>query len=267
MPRPSDAEVEQRRQEILRFVIDRQEVRIDELTERFRVSLMTMHRDLDDLADRRLVRKLRGRVEAYPALTIETAKRFRETLNVNYKEALADLAIGEVRTGQTLFLDDSTTVFPLARKLSGPLVVITNSLEVARILGDARDVEVLMLGGRYTEFDSCIGPDTISALSRMRADLGFVSATAIASGRLFHPDREYAELKTSALRVSDRNVLLADHSKFGKTATYAYGDVSDYDLLITDDETPGDELEAIDTKVRLCRTRGGFDEGDGGGSE
>jgi DeoR/GlpR family transcriptional regulator of sugar metabolism len=264
--RPSEAEVEQRRQDILRHVIESGEVRIDELTERFGVSLMTMHRDLDDLAERRLLRKLRGKVAAYPALTLETAKRFREGLNLAVKEALADVAIAEVEPGQTVFLDDSTTLFPLARKLTGPLVVITNSLEVARILGGAAEVEVLLLGGHYTEFDSCIGPDTIAALGRMRADVAFVSATAVACGRLYHPDREYAELKTAALRVADRNVLVVDHSKFGRTATYAYGDVSDYDLVITDEETPGDELAAMDTKVRLGKPATAHAGGDHGGS-
>ena len=255
MARPSDAEVEQRRQHVLRFVVDHGQVRIDELTERFGVSLMTMHRDLDDLAERRLVRKLRGKVEAYPALTIETAKRFRETLNLESKEALAEVAIGEVEPGQTVFLDDSTTLFPLAQRLTGPLVVITNSLEVARIAGGRAAIEVLLLGGRYTDFDSCIGPDTIGALNRMRADVAFVSATAVACGRLYHPVREYAELKTAALTMADRSVLVVDHSKFGRTATYAYGDVSDYDLVITDEETPGDELAAMDTKVRLAKPR------------
>jgi DeoR/GlpR family transcriptional regulator of sugar metabolism len=265
MPRPSEAEVEQRRQDVLSYVIEHGEVRIDQLTEQFGVSLMTVHRDLDDLAERRLVRKLRGRVEAYPALTMETAKRFRETEHVDVKEALAAVAIREVRPGQTVFLDDSTTLFPLARKLIGPQVVITNSLEVARILGDADGIEVRLLGGRYTDFDSCVGPDTVSALNRMRADVGFVSATAVACGRLYHPDREYAELKTTALAVADRNVLVVDHSKFGRTATYAYGDVSDYDLVITDEETPGDELAAMDTKVRLAKP--GSSRADHGGSQ
>jgi DeoR/GlpR family transcriptional regulator of sugar metabolism len=260
MPRPSDAEVEQRRQAVLRYVIDCGEVRIDRLTERFGVSLMTMHRDLDELVERRLLRKLRGRVEAYPALTMETAKRFRETLNVEYKERLAEVAIDEVHAGATVFVDDSTTLFPLARRLCGPLVVITNSLEVARIAGDAGGVEVLLLGGRYTEFDSCAGPDTIAALGRVRADVGFVSATAIAGGRLYHPVRDYAELKIAILRVASHNVLVADHSKFGRTATHAYADAGEYDLVITDDETEADELAAIrklGVPVKVA-TRGNF---------
>ncbi|SFJ12179.1 DeoR/GlpR family DNA-binding transcription regulator [Amycolatopsis sacchari] len=279
--RPSDAEVEQRRQDILRHVIDSGEVRIDRLPERFGVSLMTIHRDLDDLAERRLLRKLRGKVAAYPALTMETAKRFREGLNLPCKEALGDAAVREVRAGQTVFVDDSTTLFPLVRRFAGveQLVVITNSLEIARILGESGEsgsVEILLLGGRYTEFDSCIGPDTIEALGRMRADVGFVSATAVAGGRLYHPDRDYASLKRAALAAANRNVLVVDSSKFGRTATYSYGDVSAYDLVITDSGTPADELTAmreLGTRVELvdlpgksARNTGLNRESDGGSS-
>ncbi|MFF5986365.1 DeoR/GlpR family DNA-binding transcription regulator [Prauserella flavalba] len=258
--RPPDAAVEQRRQSILRTVIELGEVRIDDLTARFDVSLMTMHRDLDDLAERKLLRKLRGRVAAYPALTMETAKRFREGLHVAHKEALCALAAAEVADGQTVFLDDSTTLFPLARVLAGleRLVVITNSLEVARIVGEGGCGEVFLLGGRYTEFDSCIGPDTLAALRRLRADVGFVSATAIACGRLYHPVREYAELKEAALEIAERNVLVVDHSKFGRTATHAYGEAGAYDVVLVDDETPADEIEALrafGNRVAVARVR------------
>lgn len=246
-PRPSDAEVEQRRQNVLGHVIECGEVRIDDLTARFGVSLMTMHRDLDELADRRLLRKLRGRVAAYPALTMETAKRFREGLNLREKEALCELAAAEVTAGQTVLMDDSTTLFPLAVRLAKVerLVLITNSLEIARILGPAETVEVILLGGRYTEFDSCIGPDTLAALGKLRADIGFVSVTAAAAGRFYHPVREYGELKEAVLNAANRNVALVDHSKFGKTATFAHGDAGDYDVVITDDVTPHDEVEAM----------------------
>ncbi|AXB46877.1 DeoR/GlpR family DNA-binding transcription regulator [Amycolatopsis albispora] len=246
--RPSDAAVEQRRQHVLRRVIELGEVRIDDLTEAFGVSLMTMHRDLDDLAERRLLRKLRGKVEAYPALTMETATRFREGLNTGIKEALAEVAIAEVRPGQTVFVDDSTTLFPLMRRMAAisPLVVVTNSMSAIKIFGPAEGIELIVVGGRYNaEFESCIGPDALAALDRTRADLGFVSVTAVAGGRLYHPVQDYAELKRAALAMANRNVLVADHSKFGKTATYAHGDVSAYDLVITDGGTPSDEVAAM----------------------
>ncbi|HET6288880.1 MAG TPA: DeoR/GlpR family DNA-binding transcription regulator [Amycolatopsis sp.] len=245
--RPSDAAVEQRRQEILDHVIASGEVRIDDLTSRFGVSLMTMHRDLDDLAERRLLRKLRGKVEAYPATTMESAARFRDTFNQATKDALGEAAAAHVHAGQTVFVDDSTTLFPLVRRLGQieNLTVITNSLEAARILGPAKSVEVVLASGRYHhEFDSCAGPDVVAFLDRTHADIAFVSVAAVAVGRLFHPVQDYAELKKAALRTADRNVLVVDNSKFGRTATYAYGDIGDYDLLITDEEAPTEEIEA-----------------------
>ncbi|WP_116202488.1 DeoR/GlpR family DNA-binding transcription regulator [Amycolatopsis circi] len=241
--RPSDAAVEQRRHEILDYVIDQGEVRIDDLTARFGVSLMTMHRDLDELADKRMLRKLRGKVEAYPALTMETASRF--TLHSAEKEALADLAIQQVEPGQAVFVDDSTTLFPLVERLAQieRLTVITNSLQAARLLGTG--VEVVLAGGHYDpEYDSCSGPDVLALLERIRVDIAFVSVSAVAVGRLFHPVRDYAELKKAVLRAANRNVLVLDHSKFGRTATYAHGTVGDYDLLITSEATPTEEIEA-----------------------
>lgn len=246
--RPSDAEIEQRRGDVLQQVIEQGEVRIGELTERFGVSLMTMHRDLDDLADRRLLVKGRGKVTAYPALTMETAKRFRATLHRRHKDALALRAVREVSPGQTVFVDDSTTLTALVHALArmSGLVVITNSVETAHIVrsqDDSRN-EVILLGGRYTEFESCVGPDTIAALARTHVDVGFVSATAVDDGQLYHPLQDYAELKAASLQVSTRNILVADHSKFGRTATYRHGDVGAYDLLVADSETPAAQVDA-----------------------
>lgn len=255
-PRGDRAAVERRRQRVLDAVIAQGEVRIDDLTERFGVSLMTMHRDLDDLADRRLLRKLRGRVAAYPALTMETAKRFRVGLHRELKEALSAAAVAEIGRGQTLIIDDSTTLFPLARGLGArePATVITHSPDVARIVAGATDAEVVLLGGRYTEFDSCVGPDTIAALRKVRADIAVLSVTALAGGRLYHPVREYAEVKTAILGACRQALLVVDHSKFGRTATYAHGDAGEFDLVITDDETPAEEIEAIQALGTRVRT-------------
>ncbi|PKW14361.1 DeoR/GlpR family DNA-binding transcription regulator [Saccharopolyspora spinosa] len=255
--RSSDAVVEQRRRNVLQHVIEHGGARIDELAERFEVSLMTMHRDLDELAERQLLRKLRGRVESYPSLTVETATRFRVGLRVAEKEALATAAAAEVRPGMTVLIDDSSTVFPLAKGISAVdrLTVVTNSVAAAQILAGAGR-EVVLLGGRYRgEFDSCTGPDVLRALARLHADVSFTSATAIADGQLFHPIQDYAAIKDAVVESAARNVLLVNHSKFGKTATFAYHDVRSYDLVVTDDATPEQELAAIrdaGTEVRVA---------------
>ncbi|WP_406211823.1 DeoR/GlpR family DNA-binding transcription regulator [Streptomyces decoyicus] len=246
--RSSQATVEQRRQSILRYVVEHGETRIDELADRFQVSLMTMHRDLDDLAGRNLLRKKRGRAVAFPALTMETATRFREGENLPAKKAICATAAAWIRPGNTVVMDDSTTLYPLAAALAGmeQLTVVTNSVGIARLLGTAPDMTVTLLGGQYRgEFNSCTGPEVARALSRIQADIALMSATAILEGRLFHPLREYADVKESMIACSDRALLLADHSKFGKTATHAFGAISDYETVITDSATPESEIAAI----------------------
>ncbi|OEU88127.1 DeoR family transcriptional regulator [Streptomyces abyssalis] len=247
-PRLSQAAVEQRRQDVLRYVAGHEETRIADLADRFDVSLMTMHRDLDDLAARRLLRKVRGRAVAFPALTMETATRFREGSNLAAKAALCAAVAGRITPGSTVLVDDSTTLFPLAESLAGldQLTVVTNSVGFAQRAGSAAGTDVTLLGGHYhSEFHSCTGPDVTRALSRIRADIALMSAAAVLEGRLFHPLREYAEVKEAMLASASTALLLVDHSKFGKTATYAYGTADAYQAVITDTSTPGAETAAI----------------------
>ncbi|MFD7667865.1 DeoR/GlpR family DNA-binding transcription regulator [Streptomyces sp. NPDC059788] len=249
--RLSQAAVEQRRQDVLRYVADHGALRIDALAERFGVSLMTMHRDLDDLAGRRLLRKERGRAVAFPALTMETATRFRESSALAAKTALCAAVADRIAPGSTLLMDDSTTLYPLAGLLArhdraAGLTVLTNSVGLAQRLGAAPGVGVTLLGGAYQgEFNSCTGPEVGRALARLHADLALMSATAVLDGRLFHPLREYAEVKEAMLAAAAEAVLVADHSKFGKRATYQYGTAALYGSVVTDTATPAEEVAAL----------------------
>jgi len=246
--RLSQAAVEERRQAVLRYVAEHGETRIDDLARHFDVSLMTMHRDLDDLAGRHLLRKERGRAVAFPALTMETATRFRENSALAAKNALCAAVADRIKPGSTVLMDDSTSLFPLLPALAqlDQLHVVTNSVGLAQRLGSASGVNVTLLGGHYRgDFNSCTGPAVTRALSQIRADLALMSATAVLEGRLFHPLNDYVEVKLAMLASAEQALLLADHSKFGKTATHAYGTVADYHAVITDTGIPDTELGAM----------------------
>ncbi|TSB24977.1 DeoR/GlpR family DNA-binding transcription regulator [Streptomyces benahoarensis] len=244
--RGSEAEVEERRRTVLRQVADEGEIRIADLAERLGVSVMTMHRDLDNLTERQLLHKGRGVATAFPVVTMESAVRFREHADLDVKTALAAALIEEVAPGSTVLVDCGSTLFPFARRLAAVegLHVITNSLRVAYLLSGS-STEVTLLGGRFHEdFESCAGPRSRRELRSLRAAVAFVTATSISAGRLYHPVREYADNKRAYLQAADRAVLAVGHRKFGRTATYGYGDLGGYDLLVTDDRAPADELRA-----------------------
>lgn len=229
---------------VLRQVVQEGEIRIADLAARLAVSVMTMHRDLDNLHERQLLRKGRGVATAFSDVTMESALRFRENTHAEVKAALADALVKEVSPGDTVLIDCGSTLFPLARRLAAVegIRVITNSLRITYLLA-ASPAEVTLLGDRfYEDFESCAGPQARRQLQDVRATVAFVSATSVRNARLYHPVREYALTKQAYLQSADRAVLVVDHSKFGRTATYPYGDVGGYDLLVTDAATPQSEL-------------------------
>jgi DeoR/GlpR family transcriptional regulator of sugar metabolism len=249
--RPPDAVVAARRERIMERVGTAGEVSIADLADELGVSLMTVHRDLDELAGRSLLRKLRGRASALHSMHAEFAIQFRRRSMVAEKEAIAAAAVELVGSGSTILLDDSTSCLPLAAKLAdrAPLTVITNFLEVARIIGGAEGIEVLLLGGEYSaDFDAVFGHDVHQGLKGIHADYFFCSAPAVTAGALYHPVRRSGSIKRSMLEASARHVLLADHTKFGRTAPFVVAHARDFDVLVTDENAPEEELTVWSTE-------------------
>ena len=115
---------------IAETVIAEGSIRIEDLTERFGISLMTAHRDVDELVSRGLFRKTRGIVSAAPTSLIESSDVYRATRQAKEKKAIARAAMHFVEPGHAIFLDDATTVHEMTAFLPAkvPLTVITNGV-------------------------------------------------------------------------------------------------------------------------------------------
>ena len=145
-------------------------------------------------------------------------------------------------------MDDSTTLFPLARRLDerGSYTVITNSTGIARLVAETQNSEAILLGGHYeATFDSTTGSEVLRAVHRIHADLAVMSASAITDGHLYHPIHDYAVIKEAMLDAAERHLLLVDSSKFGRRAIFEHGDVRAYNTVITDAATPPGETQII----------------------
>ncbi|MET0748455.1 MAG: DeoR/GlpR family DNA-binding transcription regulator, partial [Rhizobium sp.] len=140
-----------RRQAMTETVMAEGSVRIEDLAERFGISLMTAHRDLDELVSRGILRKTRGIASAAPTSLIESSDVYRSSRQSLEKRALALAAMRFVEPGQAIFFDDSTTVLQMAQFLPSavPLTDITNSLTLMNDLKGIRDLTLLGLGGQY----------------------------------------------------------------------------------------------------------------------
>jgi DeoR/GlpR family transcriptional regulator of sugar metabolism len=227
----------ERRERIAEFVLGQESVAARELARRFDVSLMTVHRDLDELERQGVLRKSRGGATPQPSSLFESNVRYRLSAARAEKEALARFARGLLEPGQAILLDDATTTLALARLLPplAPITVITNYLATIEALRDAPGLRLIALGGEYfPSHDSFVGVVCEAAIASLRADVLLMSTSAVSDGVAYHQEQEIVAVKRAMLAAATKRILLIDHGKLGKTALHRLAPLADFDLIVVD---------------------------------
>lgn len=220
-------------------------VRIDQLAERFGISIMTVHRDLDELEARGLLHKSRGVATALSSSLVESSDVYRAGKQLTEKKALAQAALEFIEPGESVFLDDSTTVLELARLLpsKAPLTIITNVLTLMNELHGARGISLIGLGGTYHNWCSAfMGRMTNDAIGQLCGDVFVSSTSAVTKDTCFHQSLETVDTKRAMFEASAKRILLVDHTKFEKRAMHAILPLTAYDVVIVDSETPEQDV-------------------------
>jgi DeoR/GlpR family transcriptional regulator of sugar metabolism len=239
----------QRRQErITRSVLAQGSVTVEGLMSELGVSRMTVHRDLDELETEGILRKVRGGATAERSSRFESDVQYRLRSALREKEAIAEAAAGLVELGQSVFLDESTTVLPLARRLAAAqgFTIITNFEPVIERFGTARGTRLIGLGGEYhPRYASFYGIHCERMIASLRADVAFISPSAIEGLVAYNQDELVVTTKRAMMAAATRRVLLADHTKIDRAALHKLGEVTEFDHLVTDDGIAPAALEAL----------------------
>lgn len=241
----------ERRRAIIELVIAAGSARIEDLAERLDVSVMTVHRDLDELEGRGILRKSRGVATATSTSLVESSDVFRSSRQAAEKEAVAVAALDHLEPGQAIFLDDSTTVMRIAPHLEtkAPLTVITNVLTLMNELRDTHGITLIGLGGNYHNWCSAfMGPMTRHAVSQFRADVFLMSTPAVTNDEVFHQHLETVDTKRAMFEASDRRILLVDHTKFDRRALHAMLPLKAFDAVIVDEGTGLEHVQRMRDK-------------------
>ena len=217
-------------------------VSVETLAERFGVTLQTVRRDVRLLADAGLLARFHGGVRVPGSTTENIAYRQRQRLNEEAKLRIAKAVAGAVPHGSSLFVNIGTTAEAISRELMQHrgLRVITNNLNVAAILSDNPDCEVIVAGGVVRARDrGIVGEVTVDFIQQFKVDIGLIGISAIeADGTL--RDFDYREVKVArAIIEHSRQIwLAADHSKFNRPAMVELGRLDQVDTFFTDRPPP-----------------------------
>ncbi|MGA9778846.1 MAG: DeoR/GlpR family DNA-binding transcription regulator [Verrucomicrobiia bacterium] len=211
------------------------------------VSEETVRRDFEKLeADGHLSREHGGAVRINDSRS-DLPLDSRETANVAEKAAIARVALTQIQKGDTVFFDASSTVFHLARLLANlEVTVLTNALKVAIELARQPAVEVILAGGEVNHGSlSCQGTLADQMLDSYHIQKAFMSCRGLDVERgLSEANAEQAGLKRKIIKLSDQNIVLADHTKLNLNSSYFFAKLGDVDTLITDCQ-PGGAVKKV----------------------
>jgi DeoR family glycerol-3-phosphate regulon repressor len=227
---------------LLDEVRQRQSVTVEQLAETLGVTLQTVRRDVQRLAEQGLVRRFHGGVRM-PSSTIENiAHPQRETLNADGKARIARAVAAEVPNNCSLILNIGTTTEAIAKALlhHQGLRVITNNLNVAAILSGNPDCEVIVTGGVVRPRDrGIVGEAAVDFIRQFRVDIALIGISGIEPDGTLR-DFDYREVKVAQTIIEHaREVwLAADHTKFNRPAMVELATLSQIDRLFTDAPTP-----------------------------
>jgi DeoR family glycerol-3-phosphate regulon repressor len=237
-----------RQQRLLERVRRHGSVSVDELARELGVTPQTVRRDVGLLSDAGLLSRFHGGVSLPGSTTENIGYQQRQQINIEGKRVIARAVAEHVPDGCSLFMNIGTTTEEVARALRHhrDLRIVTNNLNVAAILCEGGDFEVLIAGGSVRPRDRAIvGEATVDFIRQFKVDIGLIGISAIeADGTLRDFDYREVRVAQTIIEQSREVWLAADHTKFGRHAMVQLAHLSQVDVLFTD-APPPDELRAL----------------------
>ncbi|KMY43886.1 DeoR faimly transcriptional regulator [Bacillus sp. FJAT-27916] len=195
-------------------------VKIQELVKDLNTSESTIRRDLSQLEDMHLLKRVHGGAEVVRKRGRELTISEKSTSHQLEKKAIAKFAASLIEDGDCIYLDAGTTTLEMISYIKEKAItVVTNGIQQAEALKDS-DIITYLIGGRIKKStNALIGSQAIQNLANYRFDKCFLGMNGIHPEWGYStPDPEEAILKRSAIDLGKESYVLADISKFGETS-------------------------------------------------
>ena len=250
-----------RQDRILEMLNQQGRVLVEDLSSAFEVSTQTIRKDLKELCERGLASRTHGGARAGRSIS-NVEYEDRRLLSSEGKEGIGAATAKLIPDECSIMMNIGTTTEQVARALYGheSLVVITNNVNIISTLIGSRARELILAGGTVRPSDGAIvGEAAVEFISRFKADYAVIGASSIdGDGAVLDYDAREVSVARAILKNARTKVLVADASKFNRTASVRICDIGDIDIFVTD-QTPSEEFlraaESGETRVVIAETQ------------
>lgn len=235
-----------RQPDILELARVEGKVMVEDLADRFGVTVQTIRRDLSELADSGRLQRVHGGA-ILPSGTTNIGYEDRRSLNEAAKQAIARACASQIPDGASVFLNIGTSTEAVARELlrHSKLLVVTNNMNVATILATNSDCQVIVTGGTLRRSDGgLVGHLAANTIRQFKFDFAVIGCSALdLDGDLLDFDFQEVVVSQTIIAQARRTFLVADHSKFQRTAPARIVSLAEIDTFFTD--------QPLQTDVRM----------------
>jgi DeoR/GlpR family transcriptional regulator of sugar metabolism len=214
----------------------------------FRVAEMTIRRDLDQLVERGVARRVRGGAVNLLMRGEELPFAMREIDAVDVKRRIAGIVAEVIGDGEFVGLDSGTTGLETARTLvTRRITVMPMSLHAATVLAAGSGVGLMMPGGECRPGElAMVGPLALASIAAVRFDTVVLGCCGVSpEGYVMAHDLGDAAVKQALLVSASRSVLALDGAKFARGALAVVRELSRFDVVVTDSTAPESVLAGL----------------------
>ena len=251
-----------RRAQIYELLKETLTVNVKELAARYGVSDMTIRRDLHIMEDQGiLISHYGGATLRHPSSSVYDFDIRKEKF-YSAKVAIARRACEHIKENDVIYLDQSTTVLLMTRFLPAlHHTVVTSSLSVMHECAHNPYVNLYIAPGKYNETTGgAMDIDTMTYLSTFHFNTAFLGTGFIDTKYGVTSTEMDSSIKQLIMKNSENNILLVDHSKFGKHVMKKFGDVRDFNTIITDSGISANDEKSIlseNVTLNICDIKSG----------
>lgn len=227
----------ERQDRLLKLVTRQRFSSLSELAKQLAVSESTVRRDVGQLEQRGLARRIHGGVFCTAEAPSLAPLVDREPVQWEKKKLIAAAAARLIDDGDTLLLDGGSTTYELAKLLVGrPLHVVTPSLAVANLFGSDKNGDLVMIGGNICPRSGVArGPHANHMLSTVRVQKTIFSVAGISEEGFFNSDLLSVETERAMMRAANEVIVVADSTKFGRQSLTHLCPLDAVNCLVVDD--------------------------------
>lgn len=228
--------MKKRHNAILNYLDKFEEASVQELANAFDVSVETIRRDLNRMAQHNLLHRTHGGAVSHKNRDIGRSFQVRQRINSEAKKSIAENALEHFFEGAVIGLDASSSSWNFAQLLPDvPCTVVTSSMHNIRAIANKPSIEIIATGGTYSpKYDAFYGSLSGHLLSRLNIDIAIFSCTGIADGVIWESNEMNAVIKRKMLAVSKKVFLFVDHSKYDRKDLIKLCELSEVDILFSD---------------------------------